>query len=205
MESEGCVNGDLAARRWMRRALAATPPSVLLFLLVTTLAGAQTSVNPQAAALADFQQRLTRYLELREDLADKLKPLSTTTSAAELAARQESLAAALREVRKTAKPGDLIPPAVAELIRKAVAADLKRRTAVEKRSALAEVPDGPPPVINKTYPAQAPLATVPPLLLNDLPRLPDNLQYRFYDRHIIILDGDVEIIVDYIGNALPPH
>lgn len=205
MESEGCENGDLAARRWMRRALAATPPSVLLFLLVTTLAGAQTSVNPQAAALADFQQRLTRYLELREDLADKLKSLSTTPSAAELAARQESLAAALREVRKTAKPGDLIPPAVAELIRKAVAADLKRRTAVEKRGVLADVPGGPPPVINRTYPAQAALATVPPLLLNTLPRLPDNLQYRFYDRHIVILDGDVEIIVDYIGNALPPH
>ena len=120
-------------------------------------------------------------------------------------ARQESLAAALRDVRKSARPGDLVPAAVADLIRTAVAHDLKRRSAAATRGALEEVPNGPPPVINKTYPVQAALPTVPPLLLTDLPPLPDNLQYRFYDRHMVILDGDVEIIVDYIANVLPAH
>jgi hypothetical protein len=46
---------------------------------------------------------------------------------------------------------------------------------------------------------------VPPLLLSTLPRLPDNLQYRFYGRHLVILDGDVQIIVDVIANVLPAH
>ena len=31
---------------------------------------------------------------------------------------------------------------------------------------------------------------MPPLLLNNLPRLPDNLQYRFYGRSVVMLDGD---------------
>ena len=68
----------------------------------------------------EFQQRLDAYLKLREDLARKLKPLSTTASAAELAARQESLAAAIRAARKNAKHGDLIPPAVAAQIARTV-------------------------------------------------------------------------------------
>ena len=46
---------------------------------------------------------------------------------------------------------------------------------------------------------------MPPLLLSRLPRLPDNLQYRFYGRHVVLLDGDLQIIVDYIPNVLPPH
>ena len=54
-------------------------------------------------------------------------------------------------------------------------------------------------------PDTAALATVPPLLLNSLPRLPDNLQYRFMDRHIVLLDGDTRLIVDYILNVLPTH
>ena len=46
---------------------------------------------------------------------------------------------------------------------------------------------------------------MPPLLLRELPRLPDNLQYRFFGRHVVLLDGDTQLIVDYIANVLPPH
>jgi len=41
--------------------------------------------------------------------------------------------------------------------------------------------------------------------LANLPRLPDNLQYRFFGRHVLILDGDVEIMIDYVRNTLPPR
>jgi hypothetical protein len=65
-----------------------------------------------------------------------------------------------------------------------------------------EVPEGQLLVINKTIPDTTTLATVPALLLNNLPRLPDNLQYRFMARHIVLMDGDTRIIVDYILNVL---
>ena len=68
-----------------------------------------------------------------------------------------------------------------------------------------EVPEGVQPIVNRTMPDNAALATVPPLLLNNLPRLPDNLQYRFMGRHVVLMDGDTRIIVDYIRNVLPPH
>lgn len=166
---------------------------------------ASQKTNPDAAAIAEFQTRLQSYLKLRQQLADKLKPLSPTANAADLAARQESLAAALRDSRKTAKQGDLIPPPVADLIRRIVADDFKRRGPTTKRAVFEEVPERIRPAINKTLPDNAPLATVPALLLNNLPRLPDNLQYRFIGRDIVLLDGDTRLMMDFISNALPPH
>lgn len=161
--------------------------------------------NPQATALAEFQKRLQGYIDLRARLAGKLKPLSPTADSADLAARQDTLAAAIREARKGARPGDMIPTLVASQIRNTVAEDFRRRNPDTKRAVFKEVPAGVRPVINKAMPDTEALATVPPLLLNSLPRLPDNLQYRFMDRHIVLLDGDTRLIVDYILDVLPPH
>jgi hypothetical protein len=155
-------------------------------------------------SLDAFDHRLGDYLRLRSQLAAKLEPLAPTASASELAARQESLAAALRSARKSARHGDLIPPPVAAHLRAIVADDLRSRTAEDRRAALAEIPMIAV-VINKTYPAQAALPTVPPLLLKRLPVLPDNLQYRFAGRHMVVLDGDTQIIIDYVENVLPPR
>jgi hypothetical protein len=161
--------------------------------------------NPQAVALAEFQKRLKGYVDLRSQLAQKLKPLSATADSAELAARQDTLAAAIRESRKSAKAGDMIPTRVAGQIRNVITSDFNRRNPAAKRAVFEEVPDGVRPAINRTMPDADALATIPPLLLQNLPPLPDNLQYRFMDRHVVLLDGDTRIIVDYILNVLPPH
>ena len=178
-------------------------------LLVTTSTGLAArpaqNVNPQAAALVDFQNRLQKYLQLRAQLADKLKPLSPTASAADLAARQGSLAAALRDVRKDARHGDLISPVVAEQIRKAADAYFRGKDPSTTRAVFEEVPENVRPLVNRTVPDGAALATVPPLLLNALPRLPEGLQYRFVARHIVLVDADTRLIMDYVQNALPPH
>jgi hypothetical protein len=162
-------------------------------------------VNSEATALAEFQKRTQGYLELRQQLAKKLEPLSPTASASDLQARQQALAAALRTARANAKQGDMIPVAVQQFIRETVMADYRKRGPAAKRATLEEVPQGPLPGINKTYPEQAALPTVPALLLASLPRLPDNLQYRFYGRHVVLLDGDTEIVVDYVRDCLPPQ
>jgi hypothetical protein len=157
----------------------------------------------ESDALRDMKKRLDGYLQLRSDLTHKLKPLSSTADSAELTARQESLASAIRIARKDAHKGDLIPMAAAARIRTIVAEDLKSRPADARRAAFSEVPNGVVVAVNKTYPAQAALPTVPPLLLNKLPALPDNLQYRFVGRHVVLLDGDMQLIVDYVDNVLP--
>jgi hypothetical protein len=180
--------------------LALLVPEVRSAALAFTQGGA---VNPQAVAAPEFQRRLNAYLKLREELSRTLRPLSTTPDAAELTSRQESLAAALRAARKQAKPGDLIPAGEVALIVKVCTDDFHFRNPQVKRAALKEVPNTARPVINRTYPEQEALATVPPLLLSKLPQLPDNLQYRFFGRHLVILDGDTQIIIDYVADALP--
>ena len=187
--------------------MTATGIAVIAMTMQTAAAGGredgdaaiQEAVSPTAAALLEFQQRLDGYLDLRRSL---LKQLSSTADATRLEARQESLAAAVRMARRNAKRGDLIPSAAAAAISSTITADLKRRASASGL-VLSEVPNAPIPSINATYPADAALSTVPPLMLNNLPRLPETLQYRFFGRHLLILDGDVQIVLDYIPNVLP--
>lgn len=182
-------------------------PALLVAAIVVQAPPAKTPVrtaqNSEAASQADFQKRTNAYLQLRESLAKKLEPLSPTASASDLQARQQALAAALRTARANARQGDMIPVPVQDHIRRTVQADLQRREPAAKRATLEEVPQGPLPGINKTYPEQAALPTIPALLLASLPPLPDNLQYRFFGRHVVLLDGDTEIVVDYVRDCLP--
>jgi hypothetical protein len=46
--------------------------------------------------------------------------------------------------------------------------------------------------VNAIYPEKAALATVPPLILVNLPRLPDGLEYRFMGRDLILRDRDAQ-------------
>ena len=184
---------------------AQNPPAPRADQGVATRQTDSPGANPRAVALVEFQKRLQGYIELRAQLSQKLRPLSSTADSAELTTRQDTLAAALRESRKAAKPGDLIPTRVAEQIHSVINEDFRRRNPDAKRAVFDEVPNGVRPIINRTMPDNTALATVPPLLLNNLPPLPDNLQYRFMDRHVVLLDGDTRIIIDYILNVLPAH
>ena len=195
-----------------------TLPALLVMLTVLSVAVAAAAaqarpgqdapaapgVNVDAAAMAEFQKRLQAYLELRESLANKIRPLSPTADSAELTTRQGALAAAMKTARAKAKPGDLIPPGVAKQIAEIVRADFLNRRKGATTAALSEVPQTRP-VINKSYPPGEALPTVPPLLLGNLPKLPDNLQYRYYGRHLVILDGDLQIMTDYVADVLPAH
>jgi hypothetical protein len=52
------------------------------------------------------------------------------------------------------------------------------------------------------YPADAPLPTVPSKVLLNLPRLPEELEYRIIDKHLILRDTKANIIVDFVPNAI---
>jgi hypothetical protein len=188
------------------RRTAASTATIVVVLLATGVAGGESSAQEQAnvQALQEFDRRLVEYLSLRRSISEKMMPFAPTASGRELAARQTQLAGALRSARAAAKPGDLIPPSIAVMIRLIVLDDFRRRSAIDGAAAFNEVPNAPRPMINTPYPASAALPTLPPLLLSRLPRLPENLQYRFYGRHLVMLD-DTGIIVDYIADVLPPR
>ena len=53
------------------------------------------------------------------------------------------------------------------------------------------------------YPENEPLSTVPPNVLMTLPPLPEDIEYRFVGRHVILRDARANLIVDYVANAIP--
>ena len=57
--------------------------------------------------------------------------------------------------------------------------------------------------VNARYPDQVPLSTMPPDVLENLPKLPKEVEYRFVGEHLILLDPDAHIVVDLMPRALP--
>jgi hypothetical protein len=117
-------------------------------------------------------------------------------------ASRNALASALRNARQRSHSGEVFGNDDIERILQIVRADLSRRDPLDYEALLAEVPVTAPAQVNEFYPEGAPLATVPPLLLAQLPSLPPSLQYRFLGDALILLDVDTNLIVDFIPDAL---
>ena len=56
--------------------------------------------------------------------------------------------------------------------------------------------------VNATYPSDTPLPTTPPQVLMNLPKLPEQLEYRIVGKNLIIRDVEANIIVDFVPNAI---
>ncbi len=55
--------------------------------------------------------------------------------------------------------------------------------------------------INERYPESVPLQTTPPSLLEYLPPLPPEIEYRITGRDLVLLDAKANLIVDIIGGV----
>ena len=66
-----------------------------------------------------------------------------------------------------------------------------------------ENPVGLKLAVNQRYPDEVPLSTMPPELLEELPKLPEELEYRFVGDRLIVMDVHAHLIVDFMPQALP--
>jgi len=149
--------------------------------------------------VADFSARVWDYSELRSELEKGLPPLTVTDDPAEIRRAVRALAKRIRVARAGAKEGDMFTPAISVEFRKALILEMDINTWA------AIMDDNPGEFSNKingTYPEGKPLSTVPPNILAVLPRLPDDIQYRFLGRHLILLDTRANVILDRIPFAI---
>ena len=160
-------------------------------------------VNPRGLAVHEFNKRVADYVALHKRVAGKLPALKETDSPDQIAAREKALGDAIRQARAGAKPGELFEP-VASVVREVVKQDWEKRSVRERKALLTEVPKGLRVVPNMVYPTTLPLATSPPALIQALPRLPGELEYRFMGRHIILRDVKGNIVIDVLDNVIPP-
>ena len=166
---------------------------------------AGTRTNTEAQVLADFKTRIDKYMELHNRLKKEAPPLKETKEPAEIKASQAVLAVKIREARKDARQGDIFTPEIRQLLRRLMYPETKGTEGVQNKAAMAEEKHELKDVslkVNAGYPDSAPLMTVAPNILAALPRLPEDLEYRFVSKHMILLDVHANLIVDYVLNAI---
>jgi hypothetical protein len=117
------------------------------------------------------------------------------------------LAAKVRAARSSAARGDIFTPATEAMFRRLLRPQVTGTSDAADNKAIikddAPKPQEVPFKVNGEYPKDAPLSTVPPDVLKSLPPLPENLQYRFVGRHLILYCTRGNLIVDYMLNAMP--
>ena len=188
-----------------------------LSLLATPLAAgaafSQTQANGQVAAaattqttpaVAAFEQRVKKYVEMREGLEEKMPKLSKEAKPEEIEAHKTSFQNTVRTARAGAKQGDIFTPDIVAHIRATISREYRGRERQELIKTVMEAETkGVPLRVNHPYPETKELVEMPPTLLLKLPTLPKQVKYRFVGRHMLLVDRENGLIVDYMLNALP--
>lgn len=155
-------------------------------------------------AIALFESRVKDYVKLRNGVRDKLPKLSKDSTPEQIQAFRKAFEEALRAARAGAKRGQLFTPQVANYIDGTLREEFKGKDRLQLREIVFEAEnEGVPLRVNYPYPASVELTEMPATLLLRLPQLPKELRYRFVGRNLVLVDRDNNLIIDYMGGALP--
>jgi hypothetical protein len=149
--------------------------------------------------LADFNQRVQHYAELRRIAERDVPPLRVTDNADDIIRIERMLTARIREVRGSSDRG--------QIISRRMERQLKDLFVIQVDTAALSVimDDGPGEFdvdVNDTYARYRSLATMPTNILLLLPALAEDMEYRFVGRHLIVRDVRANMIIDEIPYAL---
>jgi hypothetical protein len=183
---------------------------LLLFLIAGVTLSQQkpmppkNTVNEANPAVAAFQKRVKDYVDRREQLETTLPKLSKDAKPEQIKQHEQAFEELVRKERISAKVGDLFTSDIAQYIRKAIQENFKGAKRQRLKKTVAdEKPTEVTLRVNYPYPNDEKVVNMPPTLLLKLPELPKQLHYEFVGRHLILLDRETRLIVDYLANALP--
>lgn len=165
---------------------------------------AKVTSSAQNATVTKFQKNVKAYVRLREKLETKLPHLSKKATPEQIEAHKAVFEDAVRKARANSKPGNIFAPDISNYIRATIRTEFKGTDRKEVRETiLGADTKGVPLRVNYPYPETKELGQVPPTLLLALPQLPKQMRYRFVGRHLLLVDRENGLIVDYMLNALP--
>jgi len=194
-----------------RRLIVLSFATVLSFALVASAGGQKADavpakgqpVNADARALADVQARVAEYVALHRKLENTIFKLSKDSTPEEIDKHHRALAQLLQEARRGAKAGNIFTAPARSVIRGLLTAVFGGPDGASMRASIMDENPGLLRIrINARYPDSVPLTTMPPQVLEGLPKLPDELEYRFLGDRLILMDVHSHTIVDLIDNAL---
>jgi hypothetical protein len=160
--------------------------------------------DADAAALATMNDRLKDYVDVHKKVEDSLPKLPDNATPEQIDANQRAFEKRIRAARASAKQGDIFTPAAQPVIRRLLAAVFDGPDGKQLLSSvLDENPVGMKLAVNMRYPDTVPISTMPPEVLQTLPKLQEDMEYRFIGRHLILLDAHSHVVADFIPDAIP--
>jgi len=163
--------------------------------------------SEDARALATMNDRLKEYVDLHTRLERSLPHLPKEATPEQIDKNQRGLEKLVRDARSTARRGDIFTPEARPVIKRLLVTVFGGPDGKQlKASIMDENPVDPVSLkltVNGRYPDTVPLASVPPQVLQTLPKLNEDLEYRFIGDWLILLDVHAHVIADFIDDALP--
>jgi hypothetical protein len=161
----------------------------------------------EAPILEAFNHRIDAYMAVHNDVERTLSLQRSFDDAEEMYEAVEALRSGIRAARGAdARRGAILTPELGALIRVRLAtrlADCGQR--VEDVLAFINeerLPGASAPRINRRFPWELGSAMWPSFM-GVLPPLPDQLEYRFADRDLVLIDIHANVVIDILANALP--
>jgi hypothetical protein len=169
----------------------------------TTPPAAKPAVNSNAATLKDFMKRVDDYVALHKKLEGQLPDLAKQTTPEAIDKHERALAVLIQAQRKAAKPGDIFSPAMQRLVRDLLRPVFTGKDGLQIKNEILdnEYKGAVKLAVNGRYPDDVPISTVPPQVLAQLPKLPEELEYRFIRTNLILFDPHAHIIADFVERA----
>lgn len=163
----------------------------------------ERAVNADAQVIADFKTRVDAYMDVHKRARREAPRLKPTENPEDIRDARQSLAEGIRTARAGAKQGDIFTPEAAQIFRRLLTPETTGPGGAQTKKAMEEdAPAAVPLKINAAYPEGKPLPTVPPNVLATLPQLPEELEYRFVHKDLILHDVPANLIVDFIPKAI---
>ena len=168
---------------------------------------AQTTPATQSAPAAStgfptFDKAIADYLALHTKRRSETPGPVPQSTAKEISDASDLLANSIRRARPRARQGEFFDKEVAEQIRVRI-----RNTLASSRIDLSVIDDERPTVLEPRiylrFPAASEMATMPPSILQALPVLPPELEYRIIGEYLVLRDVKAALVLDYIPAAVP--
>jgi len=164
-------------------------------------------LTQEQRVLTEFNTRIDQYVALHRRLERSLPPEQMFDNWEEMSEARDALADAIRDARPNARPGDIFLPGFRDVVAKRVEETLAR-AGYDLATVLAAindevVPGGPRVKVNGRFPWEHVGAAMWPALLQVLPVLPPELEYRFVNRDLVLIDIHADLVVDILKQALP--
>jgi len=156
-------------------------------------------------ALARFETAVNDHAGLHRRLVRGWPPMWFISDLEQVEEAAQELRAMLRDARPQAAQGGFFTPEVAEILRFRLASTFRER-GIDLHALTAPVDEAEPdgwwtPVVNARL-AWHGLGTLQPLL-ETLPPLPSELEYRLIGRDLVLLDVPANMVLDVLDLAVP--